>query len=284
MSFTWRSDEAPPAPPAGRGARLRIALRGGAALLVLILGLMLLLSARLIEWPLCGPRRPVTPWITQGVCRAVLAILGIGYARRGRPMSGPGAMVANHASWLDILALNAGARLYFVAKAEVARWPGIGALARATGTVFIRRERRAAAQQIEIFRERLAAGHRLLFFPEGTSTDGRRVLPFRTTLFAAFLDDSLRAGLLLQPVSVVYHAPEGTDPRFYGWWGDMALGPHLKTVLGARRQGRVTVIYHPPLRAAEQPDRKALALACEGAVRKGLAEAGALDGAPVQRP
>ena len=99
----------------------------------------------------------------------------------------PSTVVANHASWLDIFALNAPQRIYFVSKDEVRDWPGIGWLARATGTVFIARKSREAGVQARLFETRMAAGHRLLFFPEGTSTDGRRVLPFKTTLFAAFL-------------------------------------------------------------------------------------------------
>ena len=178
--------------------------------------------------------------------------------------------MANHASWLDIFVLNAAKRVYFVSKAEVARWPGIGWLARATGTLFIARDRRQAAAQVALFRERLQAGHKLLFFPEGTSTDGLQVLPFKPTLFAAFTDPALGPDLAIQPVSVAYHAPAGADPRFYGWWGDMAFGPHLLSTLTARRQGRVEVVYHPPIRVADHADRKALARAAETAVRGGL--------------
>jgi 1-acyl-sn-glycerol-3-phosphate acyltransferase len=135
--------------------------------------------------------------------------------------------------------------------------------------LFIRRDAREAQAQVETFRARLLAGHRLLFFPEGTSTDGRRVLPFKTTLFAAFLDPAIRETLKIQPVSLVYQAPHGADPRFYGWWGHMDFGPHLVMVLAARRQGSVTVRYHPPIAAADYPDRKSLARAAEVSVREG---------------
>jgi lyso-ornithine lipid O-acyltransferase len=97
-------------------------------------------------------------------------------------MQHKGALVANHASWLDIFTLNACDRIYFVSKSEVAGWPGIGWLARATGTVFINRQGREAQMQKLLFEARLRAGHRLLFFPEGTSTDGQRVLDFKSTL------------------------------------------------------------------------------------------------------
>jgi lyso-ornithine lipid O-acyltransferase len=224
---------------------------------------------RLVEWPLFGRARPITPYITQGVCMAAFVILRLPLAVRGQPMRGVGAIVANHSSWLDIFALNAADRVYFVAKSEVAGWPGIGILARATGTEFIERRTTEAKRHQEQFEARLLAGHRLLFFPEGTSTDAIRILPFKSTLFAAFLTDHLRNDLAIQPVTVVYHAPDGADKRHYGWWGDMDFAPHLLITLAARPQGKVEVIFHAPLRVADYPDRKALAAACEAAVRRG---------------
>jgi 1-acyl-sn-glycerol-3-phosphate acyltransferase len=185
-------------------------------------------------------------------------------------MTGHGALVANHASWLDIFALNSRGPVYFVSKSEVARWPGIGLLARGTGTVFIDRDRRQARAQTNLFRERLAAGHRLLFFPEGTSTDGHRVLPFKTTLFAAFFDHS--ADLSIQPVSVAYHAPPGASPRHYGWWGEMPFTAHLLATLAAERQGGIGIVFHDPVRIADFPDRKALARHLEDRVRAGVQE------------
>lgn len=269
---TWRSAEGEPAPPALTPAGwLRVGLRGGALAAVTYGGLALLLLVRLVERPLFGLHRPLTPWITQGVCRVACVLLGLRLTVAGRPLRDPGAMVANHASWLDIFTLNAATRLYFVSKAEVAGWPGIGWLAQATGTVFITRKGTDALAQKALFAARLRAGHRLMFFPEGTSTDGLRVLPFKPTLFAAFLEDGLRDALHVQPVSVTYTAPPGADPRFYGWWGDMAFGPHLCAVLAAPRRGAVRVTFHPALRVADFADRKALAAAAEAAVRAGHA-------------
>jgi len=270
VSTSW-SGAPPPAPsPITPAGWLRVAWRGGALGLVIFAGLAVMLVLRLFERPICGQRRPVTPWITQGVCRMAFVILRIGHVERGQRMRERGAVVANHSSWLDIFALNARKRVYFVSKAEVAGWPVIGWLARATGTVFINRDRREARRQTEIFEFRLKVGHKLLFFPEGTSTDGLRVLPFKTTLFAAFFAPGLRDFLHVQPVTVIYRAPPGADPRFYGWWGGMTLGPHLLKILAARRQGRVEIVYHPPLAVGDFDGRKALARACEDAVRSGL--------------
>ncbi len=270
MSLTWRSEDAPPPVRIGAAGWVRAALRGAGLGLVTFGGLVLLLLLRLVEAPRHGLYRPRTPAITQGVCRAALAILGIRHEVTGIRMQAPGAIVANHASWLDIFALNAAGRVVFVAKAEVADWPGIGWLARATGTVFITRDPRQAGAQQALLQARFQAGHRLLFFPEGTSTDGRRILPFKSTLFGAVFAPGLRETLHVQPVTVIWTAPAGEDARFYGWWGDMGFGAHLLKVLAARRQGGVRIVWHPPLRVAEARDRKALAAAAEAAVRAGF--------------
>jgi 1-acyl-sn-glycerol-3-phosphate acyltransferase len=253
---------------------LRVILRAVPLGALVFGGLIILLLVRLLERSLWGMRRPVTPYVTQFVCRSSLALLGIRYRTQGAPMVGAGAVVANHSSWLDIFALNARKRIYFVSKSEVASWPGIGWLARATGTVFIKRDRSEVSDQITVFRDRLSAGHKLLFFPEGTSTDGLQVLPFKPALFAAFFDPALRNNLQIQPVTLNYVAPEGADPRFYGWWGDMDFGPHLLATLATRKQGSVSVVYHPPVKVAEFANRKALAKATEDAVRGGLTQHG----------
>lgn len=268
---TWHSGDEPEM-HAPRGLRdwLRVLRRGVPLVLVTFGCLGVMLLVRLIERPLFGIRRPWTPAITCFVCRSAFVLMGIRREVRGAPMTGPGAQVANHSSWLDIFTLNASDRVCFVSKAEVAGWPGIGWLARATGTVFITRDRRQAQAQAGLLEARLAAGHRLLFFPEGTSTDGRRVLPFKTTLFQAFLAGPLRERLRVQPVSVIYRAPAGEDPRFYGWWADMEMGPHLLKVLRQKRQGSVEVIYHPPVEVAAVAGRKELAALCEAAVREGV--------------
>ena len=269
MSLVWHSDDVP-APvgitPAGWA---RVVARGAALGGLTFGSFALLLLVRLVERPLFGQGRPLTPFISQFVCRSAFVILGMRRYVHGVPIQS-GAVVSNHASWLDIFTLNAGQRIYFVSKSDVRSWPGIGWLARATGTVFIKRDPREARRQADQLRARLALGHALLFFPEGTSTDGRRVLAFRSTLFAAFFDEQSRGGGELQPVTVVYRAPPGTDPRFYGWWGNMGFGAHLTKLLAAPRHGAVDVTYHPPIRISDHPDRKAIARHCESVVRAEL--------------
>ena len=248
----------------------RVLWRGAILGTVVYGGLIALLIARLIERPLFGQSRPWTPHITQTVCRAAFVILRLPRVAEGTPLVQTGAMVANHASWLDIFALNACTRLYFVAKSEVEGWAGIGWLARATGTVFITRRGAEARAQQRLFEGRLRAGHRLLFFPEGTSTDSIRVLPFKSTLFAAFFTPGLAQDTHIQPVTLRYIAPPGHDPRFYGWWGDMDFGGHLLMVLAAPRQGKVEVIFHPPVRVDGFAGRKPLAVHCAQVIASAL--------------
>lgn len=268
---TWVSPEPPP-----HSSRLtlrdwlRVIRRGVPLGLLVFGGLGLMLLVRLIERPFHGAHRPWTPAITVRVCRLALRWLGLSYHVHGTVLTGAGAFVANHASWLDIFSLNALTRLYFVSKAEVASWPGIGWLAQATGTVFIRRDRRDARAHVAAFQSRLAAGHRLLFFPEGTSTDGQRVLTFKPTLFAAFLAPDLPFDFRIQPITLQYIAPLGADPRLYGWWGDMDFAPHLLSTLAARRQGDIHVTLHPAVNVGDFTSRKALAKVLEAQVRSGL--------------
>lgn len=270
MTDSWREEPEPDHVTITPMGWVRVGLRGVPLAVVVFGCLLLLLATRIVERPLFGLRRPWTPYITQFVCRSAFLIFGMGYTRVGTPMQGAGAVVANHSSWLDVFALNAAKRIYFVSKAEVAAWPGIGWLARATGTVFIKRDRREASSQIEVFRARLLAGHKLLFFPEGTSTDGLQVLPFKPTLFAAFFDPVLAKTMRLQAVTLLYSSPLEVDARFYGWWGDMDFAPHLLATLAARHQGSVMVIYHPPVQLSDYENRKVLAKALEEQVRSGL--------------
>ena len=274
MSAAWDSADHPTPVSVGPLGWVLMLLRGVLLATVVLVGLVILLAIRLIERPLYGQGRPVTPHITQIVCKIAFWIMGLRRAVIGTPMRHRGAVVANHTSWLDIFSLNAAQRIYFVSKSEVASWPGIGWLAKATGTLFIERNPKHARKQTEVFQQRLLDNHRLLFFPEGTSTDGLQVLPFKTTLFQSFFAPELRDVIWVQPVTVLYTAPDGTDPRFYGWWGDMSFGGHLLRTLASLRQGQVTTIYHTPLAVADFENRKALAQACEAQVRAAHPSAG----------
>ncbi|MEL6168545.1 MAG: lysophospholipid acyltransferase family protein [Pseudomonadota bacterium] len=279
MSPTWREATPPPEPELRGADRMRIALRGSMMGVVTFGGLALLLLVRLLERPIHGVRRPWTPSITQAVCRANLRILGLASEIEGTPLDGPGAIVANHATWLDIFVLNAAARIYFVSKSEVAGWPGVGWLARATGTVFIERDPRRARDHTHALAARMGSGHPIVFFPEGTSTDGLRVLEFKSTLFAPLCSAEDR-GLRVQPATIRYMSPPGEDPRFYGWWGDMEFGPNFRKMLAAPRHGHVRVRFDMPLQPGA--DRKALALRTGTIVRDAHAGHAVSPGAATQ--
>lgn len=270
MSQTWNSDEPPLMVAITPRGWVLVALRGLGLIVAFLILAVLIFLVRLVEAPVFGLRRPITPFLTQAAAYVCFFLLGLRFSSHGVPMAQHGAVVANHGSWLDIITLSARQQIYFVAKSEVSRWPGIGWLARATGTAFIARDRSEAGAQKALFESRLKAGHKLLFFPEGTSTDARRVLDFKPTLFAAFFDEALREEIWIQPVTVVYTAPRGQDPRFYGWWGDMGFGEHVLKVLSAWPQGKAEVTYHPPLAVRDFANRKVLAKAAEQVTRATL--------------
>lgn len=269
-SPTWTGEgDYPEFKPISIFGWFRVALRGVLISLIILVGILSLALIRLIEKPIFGLRRPLGGYIPAIVSRLCLMIIGIRFKTSGTPMRSGGAVVANHSSWLDIFTLNAKNPVFFVSKAEVARWPGIGFIAKIAGTVFIARDRKEAAAQKKLFEDCLAAGQKLLFFPEGTSTDALRVLPFKSTLFAAFFADGLKDTMKIQPVTVNYHAPDGEDDRFYGWWGDMDFGAHMLQMLAASRHGDVEVVYHTPVAVSDFASRKALAADTEISVRSG---------------
>ena len=200
-----------------------------------------------------------------------------------RPAGRPVVFAANHSSWLDIAVLGGCLEACFVSKADVARWPGIGTVARLGRTVFVSRKRSSTGRERDDLLGRLASGDNLLLFPEGTSSDGTRVLPFHSAFFAAVGAGQSRdceagdrkAGPLVQPVSVVYDRlgglPVGRAGRsLFAWYGGMDLAPHAWRLLQCRGM-RATVWLHPPLEPALFASRKALAQAAWSQVAEGAA-------------
>lgn len=235
---------------------------------------LILLSVFVLIWPMYLLRKfgfkRQSQQLVRLACRSSLRAAGLAVTVEGEPMHGSGAIVANHVSWMDIFVLNAVHRVFFVAKSEVRAWPVIGLIARAVGTVFVRRSALDASNQVDAILERIRQGDRLLFFPEGTSTDGLRVLPFKSTLFAAFFDADLKEAMWVQPVTLNYRAPAGRAPTFYGWWGETGFAEHLVSILAHSARGEAHVVFHPPLRVADFRDRKLLAKRTEELVRSGL--------------
>lgn len=193
-----------------------------------------------------------------------------------RPAGRAVVFAANHSSWLDIPVLGGRLEACFVSKADVARWPGIGTVARLGRTVFVSRTRSGTGRERDDLLGRLAAGDNLLLFPEGTSSDGTRVLPFHSAFFAAVgAGQAGTEGPLVQPVSVVYDRlgglPVGRAGRaLFAWYGGMDLAPHAWRLLQCRGM-RATVWLHPPMDPTEFASRKVLAQAAWAKVADGAA-------------
>jgi 1-acyl-sn-glycerol-3-phosphate acyltransferase len=199
-------------------------------------------------------------------------------------------VLANHMSWADILVITATAPTIFVAKSEVARWPLIGWIARIRGTVFVDRSRRHQTSAVNAdIAARLAEGAAIVLFGEGTSSDGNRVLPFRTALFGAVNDAlaSAKVGeLMVQPLSIaytrLYGLPMGRQHRpVAAWFGDITLVPHLARFISSGPVDAV-LTWGDPIALDGRTDRKNIARRMESAVRQMTNEA--LRGRPGTRP
>jgi lyso-ornithine lipid O-acyltransferase len=222
-------------------------------------------------------RRPWVSTFPRWYHRRCCRILGLRVRAIGRPVSSrPVLFAANHVSYLDITVLSSLLPASFIAKTEVARWPLFGWLAKLQRSVFVDRKVRSTAQQRDSIAARLAAADALILFPEGTSGDGNRVLPFKSALFSV-ADHAATGPVTVQPVSVAYTRLDGMPigralRPLFAWYGSMAMAPHLWTMLGL---GTVEVVveFHPPTTLAERGSRKMLARYCEERVATGLATA-----------
>lgn len=169
------------------------------------------------------------------------------------PVPSSGLLVANHLGYLDILVLAALTPAVFVAKREVGRWPVFGTLARMAGTLFIRREKRADTARVAPELARLLeAGALVVIFPEGTSSDGREVLPFRSSL----LEAAVWRGAAIHTACLEYDLDDGDPGTEACFWGTMTLVPHLWNLLGKARVRANVVFNETPVRST---DRKELA-------------------------
>ena len=205
--------------------------------------------------------------IVQLACKLVIRILGFRLHISGKPLESAGLIVANHSSWLDIFIPNAVTPIIFVAKSEVETWPMIGIFARAVGSEFIVRKRNRAGYQKTALMDRMEQGDRLLMFPEGTSTDGQRILPFRSSLFAALHDEKTGLHFPVQTLTLCYFAPAGKRQDFYGWYGDMGFMESFFETLSTGRNGDMHLAFGAPIDARSFSDRKALSTYLENQVR-----------------
>lgn len=208
--------------------------------------------------------------------RGLARTLGLRVEIAGAPRARHALFIANHSSYLDIPVFAGAVPAAFVARHDIAGWPGIGLLAALGRTVYAERRVARSGAVRDAMRARLAAGESLVMFPEGTTNNGVRILPFRSSLFSAVdLEGPLREGLRVQPAVITYHRVGGMPiPGWmrpvYAWYGDMPLVSHLWRVLKlAPVNVRVTLL--PAVDPAQFADRKALARHCEGMIASAYA-------------
>lgn len=184
-------------------------------------------------------------------------------------------VAANHVSWSDVMVLGAREDVRFIAKAEVAGWPGIGTIARLNRTVFVERERKArTGETAGEIASRLAGGEALVLFAEGTTSDGNVLLPFKSSLFGAArlaIDEAGAETVYIQPVALAYTRLHGMPLGRRGnvwasWVGDRSLAPHLTALLRERALD-VELRFGEPIAFTASSSRKETARQVEEAVR-----------------
>jgi len=204
-------------------------------------------------------------------CRILgIKVRPIGHSVNARPVL----FVSNHISYTDISVLGSLIPGSFVAKTEIAGWPFFGWLAKLQRSVFVDRQVRSTARQRDAIAERLAAKDALILFPEGTSSDGNFVLPFKSALFSVVFGRDGDQQIAVQPVSIAYTRLDGMPigrrlRPYFAWYGDMTLPSHLWRFLGLGTVG-VVVEFHSPTTVAEWRSRKELAGFCYDRISAGV--------------
>jgi 1-acyl-sn-glycerol-3-phosphate acyltransferase len=217
--------------------------------------------------------------------RLFLRLFDIRVSVRGTPPppGEPTLVVANHVSWLDIPVMASTGPLAFIAKSEIAGWPVFGLFAKLQRCIFLDRSRKGATAEVNAaVAERLARGEAIVLFPEGTTGDGNRLLPFRSSLVGAARaalagTETGTSHIRLQPLAVAYTRLNGLpvtrrDRPLLAWYGDMELAPHL---MGFIRAGALdaVLVWGEPIAFDSASDRKRATAAAEAAVRDALRSA-----------
>jgi len=229
-----------------------------------------------LQWLLIKLKLPGWGFIASNYYCVLCSLLRIRVRVSGEPVRSQAVLfVSNHVSWVDIVVIGSLAPVAFVAKREVASWPLVGVTARLQRTVFVDRTRRHRTGETvaEIVR-RLASGTSVVLFAEGTSSDGNRVLPFRSALLGAVEEAAGQGGIEgipIQPMSICYTGqqgiPMGRQHRpLVAWYGDLDFMPHIRAFIG---KGAVDALvsYGEPVTADRGTDRKAMTKRLEGTVR-----------------
>lgn len=252
---------------------------GMARLMVIAAGTLAMVPGQLLAMRLGARAAHVFPVLYH---RMLCRVLGLRIRVAGTPPGRQerGLIIANHMSWLDISVVGADRPVSFIGKSEIAGWPVFGHLARLQRTIFIDRSRRAATADVsQAMGERLAAGESLVLFAEGTTSDGTRLLPLKSSLIGA-VHQALGAGhadITVWPLMIAYVGrrgiPGGRSERTnLAWYGDTELLPHLDSIL---RGGPIDVVmeWGAPIRMVGDMSRKDVARQVEASLRSALSRA-----------
>ena len=248
-------------------------LRGAFRLLSYLLLTLAVLPIHLVALAL--RLTPVVRWLPVLYHRVVCIILGIKVKVNGRRSTVmPTLFVCNHVSYLDIEVLGGSIPGCFVAKAEVATWPFFSTLAKAQRTIFVDRRSSKTSNSRDEMLKRLDTGDNLMLFPEGTSSDGTRVLPFRSALFAVAQLRRDDRPIVVQPVAISYTRLDGIPLGRYwrplfAWFGDLDLVPHLWQMV-CLGETEAVITFFPPVDIDKLGDRKKLAEYCFQQVSAGV--------------
>jgi lyso-ornithine lipid O-acyltransferase len=242
-------------------ARERLRLAGRIAQLVLLL--LSHVPAHYL-WRLLRLPSPWPRWFLGRVAR----VAGARVERIGTPLRRDVFYIANHLSWIDILALGGASGTAFVAKAELAAAPLVGWLAGLNRTVYVKRENRlGVAEQINELRDALAENWAITVFPEGTTTDGQSLLPFKTPMLRVL--EPPPPGVMVQPVLLDY----GAAAEEVGWIGEESGVINAKRLLARKGSFPLRITFLEPFLPADFPGRKAIAAESRRRIEAALTEA-----------
>lgn len=231
-----------------------------------VLGLALIAGVSIPSHYLFQLLRLPSPWPRLFMTSAA-RICGARVGVKGVPLKRDVFYIANHVSWVDILAISSASGTAFVAKAELAKAPIVGALARMNRTVFVEREDRlGVADQINRLRDALADNWSITVFPEGTTTDGVSLLPFKTPMLKVL--EPPPPGVMVQPVLLWYGGAVGYD---IAWLGVESGKDNAVRVLSRNGSFKVIVEFLEPFHPRDYPGRKAIAAESRRRIEEALA-------------
>lgn len=249
---------------AERGEATPISVRGRLRIARRVTGLLVLLLLCVplhYLWRLFAYGSPVPKYFLA----ASAWIMGARVERIGTPLRRDVFFISNHVSWLDILALAGASGTAFVAKSELAETPLVGWLSKLNRTVFVKRENRlGVAEQINALREALQDNWSITVFPEGTTTDGQSLLPFKTSMLSVL--EPPPPGVLVQPVLMDY----GALAEEYGWVGDETGLNNARRVLARKGSFPLKIHFLEPFSPAEFRGRKAIGARARAAIEAAL--------------